>query len=373
MSFKGDMFSAGCSSFPTTGSGSDCPKVAGFYENVSNNNGNLVTSNLPTNFDKYSNFSSGKSPSFSAEYIEMPSSSADQQAAATDKGIKLESNETKVELVAAGDDGQPFTSLSGYDSDRQKWKEKGTTYQYIRLKDSNGKTLREFRYSSDMVLKQKSTSGGVTSWNAVSGKSPFNGVIFGTQGVTVNGPSRLDSNISGAISKMPPAIASFGQLNITADNSISIASDLTLMDTPCDNQGKVQDSTCSKDPSPRNGLVLYATQGDLVISDDAPANVNIYAAMMASKGGLTVEGYNTRKNLGTFKIMGSLVENAAKVKGTGGGATGYIPSYSYDNRFRAGILPAAAPISKVWTVRDADSTDLKLNDLIWQQGSASDF
>lgn len=375
--FRGNAYSAGCKQgfYPTAGSGLDCsPKEAGFFVG----NSNTVNDNLPQ-FANYSTFDTGKLAKFRAEYIEMPSNSSDQQTAANGKGLVLLSNETKVEIFAGDSSGNP---LNSYNPSQRKWNEPDPVYQYIRLRNSSGNVIREFRYKKNMILERKT---GANSWSDEPDKSPFNGVLYNSGELTVNGPDRLsypnssNINTNPPIDKMPPALSSFAQINITTTGKLNIASDLTMSDTPCDNQEKINGTStvCVKDPLPRNSLLLYTTTGDLNIPTGTPNNITMYAAMMSSRGGLSVDEISDRPAQGKINVVGSLVEKKVRpkflLKSNGDLKNGYFASYSYDNRFKAGILPEASPISKVWTVKDADDTDLNLTRLIWRQVGSGDF
>jgi len=317
--------------------------------------------------------------------------------------------ESDVQFVVGDANGNSLPA-SAFNSTDQKWNEPSPTYQYIRLqgpvirydttawspvnasafnstpaenrkavacgffstcyyvnpKVTTTDTIREFRYGPDKKLYQKT---GLT-WTVV--QDQFNGVVFSEKGVKVRGPER-PSATSTAQSNMPPAVASFAKLNMTSNGDIKIASDLTLSDLPCENSTFASDACTKKTPAtmPQNILGLFTPTGDISISTEAPNNVNVYAAMMSSNGGLGVDDYDKGSSRGTMKIVGSVVENAPGLKGRG--TSGYTPSYTYDNRFKVGILPPSSPVTMVWKASDGAQAGKALSSFTWTQATTAAF
>ncbi|MHA0043556.1 hypothetical protein [Deinococcus sp. PEB2-63] len=420
--FKGKFSSAGCTTFPTStaAAGTDCPqKSPGFYvrpstsatgPDASATGFTNINTNLKNKLDNYANFAPDKAVNFQAAYIKLPSNASQQQADANAAGLVMTAAETGVKLVVGDANGNPLTA-SAFNSTNQKWNEPSPTYQYIRLQGpvtrydttawspvtisvfnstpaENRKTVacgygktcyyvnptvtttdttREFRYGPDKVLYQKTG----TTWTIV--QNQFNGVVFSGNGVKVGGPER-PSATSTAQSNMPPAVASFAKLNVTSNGDIKIASDLTLSDLPCENSTFASDACTKKTPAtmPQNILGLFTPTGDISISTEAPNNVNVYAAMMSSGGGLGVDDHDKGSSRGTMKIVGSVVENAPGLKGTSSG-TGYTPSYTYDNRFKVGILPPSSPVTMVWKASDGAQAGKALSSFTWTQATTAAF
>ena len=420
--FRGKFRSAGCNSgtFPADNAapGTDCSsKSPGFY-----NGTNLVdtpatgvtniNNALKTSLDAFADFAPNKQVDFQAAYIKLPMNASQQLQDATNAGLVLNSTETGVSMVVGDSNGNALPA-SAFNANQQKWNEPSPVYQYIRLQGpvqgydttqwsrvsqstynqtpneyrtqqcSRGRctyyvrptittteTVREFRYGPNMTLQQKQG----TSWVTV--RQNFNGVIYTGNDVSVNGPPRLDGSTSGDLSKMPPAIASFAKVNVTGNGDIKIASDLTLSNLPCQND-TYGGTTCEKDTYgqvPQNILGLFTPNGDISISTKAPNNVTVYSAMMSSRGGLGVDDYNRGSHRGTMKIIGSVVENSPGLKGTSGNVrTGYTPSYTYDNRFKVGILPPSSPVTMVWKALDGSIADKALPGFTWTQVTEAEF
>lgn len=415
--FKGKFRSAGCAdgSFPADNAapGTDCSsKTPGFYSNRTNSSLVRTTATgftninnaLKNSLDAYANFAPNKQVDFQSAYIKLPMNASQQFQDATNSGLVLNSTETGVSMVVGDSNGNSLPA-SAFNAGQQKWNEPSPVYQYIRLQGpvqryaSSGwtsvqasvynstppayrdtrccnvrptitttDTVREFRYGPDMTLQQKQGA----SW--VDFRQNFNGVIYTGKDVRVSGPPRLNGSTSGDLSKMPPAIASFAKVNLTVNGDIKIASDLTLSDLPCQND-TYGGTSCDKDTyaqMPQNILGLFTPNGDVSIATAAPDNVTVFSAMMSSRGGLGVDDHDKGTRRGTMKIVGSVVENAPGLKGTTGG-TGYVPSYTYDNRFKVGILPPSSPITMVWTALDGSIADKALPGFTWTQATEADF
>lgn len=425
--FKGKFSSAGCTTFPdgTAAAGTDCPqKAPGFYvrhsttstatgPDASATGFTNINTNLKNKLDNYADFAPDKAVNFQAAYIKLPSNASQQQEDANAAGLVMTSAESDVQFAVGDVNGDPLPA-SAFNSTTQKWNEPNPVYQYIRTQvpkviydttttiqvsptvysatpaayrsavrcgsrlqnicyyvnpsTMGTETVREFRYGPDKKLYQKI---GPT-WTVV--QNQFNGVVFSGNNVKVRGPER-PSATSTAQSNMPPAVASFAKLNMTSNGDIKIASDLTLSDLPCENSTFASDACTKKTPAtmPQNILGLFTPTGDISISTEAPNNVNVYAAMMSSNGGLGVDDYNKGSHRGTMKIVGSVVENAPGLKGTGSGATGYSPSYTYDNRFKVGILPPSSPVTMVWKASDGAQAGKALSSFTWTQATTAAF
>ncbi|EYB66570.1 hypothetical protein DEIPH_ctg103orf0113 [Deinococcus phoenicis] len=210
----------------------------------------------------------------------------------------------------------------------------------------------EYRYGPDMVLKKKPANG---SWSsATTVRTNFNGVIYAPNLSNVSGPARSGNDTTGAISKAPPALASFSKITLAASDDISISSDLTMSETPCTFSETKATPPCTRKPA--NVLGIYSQGGDIIFRDPAPKNLNIHAAMITSTGQATVENYNTRTQNGNIKLIGSLIENwygAFGTYGGNGGDTGYGRDFTYDSRLNSGITPPFFPVSPRWDIQAA--------------------
>jgi len=378
--FLGNVFSAGCTSFPTgtaAAAGADCTKTAGFYSPYTTPvsppaNSTVASTNTYLNTqmtNSGSTFATGKKATFTSEYIPLPTNASQQQADAVLSGLTMTSSETKVELVAGDQNGTP---LSVYNTAASSWNEPSPTYQYVRLKDSNGIIKREYRYGADGMLSQKLSNG---SWQATTTK--FNGVIYNSATPTVNGPPRIGNSQTADVSKMPPALASFAKINVTGATGLNLDSDLTVSNTPCDNQNS--QPACPKigAATPDNILGLYAPAGDVVMTTNTKNEATYHAAIMASQGAFNVQNYNTRGKQGYRHVIGSVVENRYGLNGTASGVgaitSGYGDQFSYDNRLKQGILPPSSPIVLVWKFIDNSTSGKRFDDITWQQAKVGDF
>lgn len=422
--FKGKFYSAGCTGYPaaTAPAGTDCTKAPGFVvrpgttatgPDASATGFTNINNNLKAKLDAYADFAPDKTVNFQAGYIRLPGNASQQAADAAAGGLVTLPTETGVNISVGNANGDPLPA-SSFNNTTQKWNEPSPVYQYIRTQVpvvsydtttwnsvsaaaynatpaeyrstarcgfftcyyvrptvTRFNTSREFRYGPDNVLYQKVGS----TWTLA--RNGFNGVVYSAGNLTVSGPPRPNAT-SSSMSNIPPAVASFAKLNLTSNGDIKINSDLTMSDLPCPNS-TFGTSECGKNTTstmPTSILGLFTPTGDINIGTGAPNNVNVYAALMSSNGGLGVDNYDTGTNRGTMRIVGSVVEDAPGLKGTGSGtsgATGYTPVYSYDNRLKVGILPPSAPVTMVWKAIDGSQAGKSLSNFTWQQASAAAF
>lgn len=426
--FKGKVRSVGCTTFPSTSAqiGTDCTKAdgAGFY-------GGLNTLVKPSNsaiaggIDEINAFLKNgltaqgtnftatglKDVSFTESYQPLPVNSTDQEADANESGIVLNSDEVGVELVAGDNSG---TALTNYDSNTSKWSEPNPTYQYIRINKANrsgydaawievDKSIydswptnqrdtykigtkiyykihpedkeisREFRFGSDRVMYRRQGN----SW--ISTGQTFNGVIYSKSDTTVSGPLRKDISLTADISKMPPALASFAKINMTSNQKITLDTDLTMSNTPCDNSNSQKGCPKLGDAEPANALVLFTPNKDIAMSKFTQGEATYHAAIMASKGSFNVDNHSSRRVQGSRHVIGSVVEDRYGLNGVAGLAngnvtfsSGYGDDFSFDNRLRKDILPSS-PIVQIWGGADALNTQKRLGSLTWKQTGAGDY
>lgn len=399
--FKGNMYSAGCNNYDTSTftypMNSDYPpdcssKTPGFRTGAnSGSSGSTVTNTasqktakaiddyLNTQMASVSTFSSGRQGYFNEAYIKLPLISQTQSDAASNLGLVAVSNstatnnETDVVLSAGTSTGSALSFSNG------KWNENisGGAYQYISFKNSSGDVTREFRYGSDRILYRKVSGNWQKQSKTVNGiptDYKFNGVIYSGKtsepSLKISGPARLAGSYTGdmpPLDRMPPALASFATINVTAANGFNVLTDLTMSDPPCDNTSTVA-KTCNNKPD--NALLLYAASGNVQIAASAPKDVTLYSAIMASKGGLGVDGYNTVTSKGKLNIIGSVVEDGPELKSSG--SKGRVPVYSYDNRMRDPDIFPFSPISNVWYIKDANNLK-DLSDIVSSQVKSGSF
>jgi Tfp pilus assembly protein PilX len=426
--FKGKVRSVGCTTFPSTTAqvGTDCTKAdgAGFYGGLSSlikpsvtavsGGVDAINADLKDKMVKQGTTFTAtglKDVSFTESYQPLPINSTDQEADAIKSGIVLALGETGVELAAGDESGDP---LSNYDGDKSMWKEPIPVYQYIRINKaastgydskwlevdkstydswpisqrgtstSNNKTYylihpeikersREFRFGSDKILYKKQSNGWVSTGIA------FNGVVHSKYDTTVSGPIRKDISTTSDVSKMPPALTSFAKINVTSNQKITLDTDLTMSNTPCDNSNSQKGCPKTGSLEPNNALVLFTPYKDIVMSKMTQSDATYHAAIMASQGSFNVENYSTRRVQGSRHIIGSVVENRYGLNGvaslSNGNVTfsnGYGDDFSFDNRLRKDILPSS-PIVQIWGGADALNTQKRLGNLTWKQAAVGDY
>ncbi|GGL91818.1 hypothetical protein GCM10010840_32430 [Deinococcus aerolatus] len=428
--FKGKVRSVGCTSFPSTSAplGSDCEKKdgAGFYgeyktlikpataavsSGIDAINADL-RKKMETQGTKF-DATGPKDVSFTESYQRLPVNNNDQRDTAIAGGLVLGENEAGVEMLAGDVNGNP---LAEYDVDKSAWKEPTPTYQYIRIKTKDDSkryntstwlevdekiykdwptefrnsfnstglppyyvrpkivdNTREYRFGSDNILYMKSGS----SW-LPTGKT-FNGVIYSDKDVAVSGPFRKETSTSADVSKMPPALASFARINVTGSDKITLNTDLTMSNTPCDNANSQKGCPKAGSLEPTNALVIFTPNKDITMSTLTQSEATYHAAIMASQGTFDVEDYDKRRVQGSRHVIGSVVEDRYGLNGVAQLSSGkviltrgYGDDFSFDNRLRKDILPAS-PIVQIWGGADALNTQKRLTNLTWKQVNSGSF
>jgi type II secretory pathway pseudopilin PulG len=426
--FKGKVRSVGCTGFPSSSApaGTDCTKAdgAGFYgglntlirpasagAGVDAINANLKARMMAqgTTFTD----TGTNAVTFTDSYVPLRLDSDIQEEAAAAGGLTLDDKESGVELVAGDSDGNPLTT---YNAGTSSWTEPNPTYQYIRIKKqedsgkydtstwleidkstydswpgghrttaiSLGKTYyyirpkivnnsREFRFGPDKILYEKKGNG----WNSTG--TTFNGVIYSASDANVTGPLRKDVSMTADVSKMPPALASFARVNVTAKKGITLDTDLTMSNTPCNNSNAQAGCPKSGNAEPVNALGLFAPDKDVVMSKFTQAEATYHAAIMASQGAFNVENYDKRRAQGSRHVTGSVVENRYGLNGVASlsGSTvtftnGYGDDFSFDSRLKKDVIPSS-PIVMVWQGADASNTQKRLANLTWKQATAGQY
>lgn len=319
--------SAGCN-FPTLAS-NDCSskspkaKISNYnYTSVDSINNALANTKVTIS----------QSSNWNADYQAMPDNNQDQLGAATNGGLLL-SNVTNVTLKAGDINGN---SPTYFNANTKSW-EPAPSYQYITT--TAGSTTTQYRYGDDKVL-YKNVKG---TWTVE--KQNFNGVVFSPTATSVSGPPR------DAMGAAAPALAPFAAMTLAGSTNITVNNDLTYSDVPCKT-----DEPCSDKPLPENILGIYSQSGDIVINQNAPTNLNIHAALMASQGEVTVQNYNNITYRGKVNLIGGLIENYYGAFGTVGttstNGTGYGRNFAFDDRMSAdvGMSPPYFPTASNWSI-----------------------
>lgn len=174
------------------------------------------------------------------------------------------------------------------------------------------------------------TSARVTNprrgWTNFNLTISTNSIIYVRQG-TSGAHTNADVQIGGRLN---------GRLTIAADADFIITNHVTYWVDPRTNA------------SSQNALGLVA-KDDIRIATNAPNNLNIFAAMLATgqasasdDGQFMVDKYNTGSPRGDLTVWGSIVQQTRGAVGTfnsSGTSTGFAKNYGYDDRFRNSAPP----------------------------------
>lgn len=294
-----------------------------------------------------------------AGFVGLPANNQNQEAAAASSGLRIGSDVYELEMWAADASGNPLTpdGSGGYTGT--------STYQYIRVQTSSWSSSSTlYRYTEGGNLQRRSGSSWV---NATS--TPFNGVVYVDGEVSrFKGPNRQPSWSTNP-NNAPPALASFAQITLAADEDIHITGDLKYENPPCsgvpvrNSDGSVTPATCDNLDAV-NVLGVYTQEGDVLIgnnnwdsSRNAPDNVAIHGVLMTSEGRVEVEDFRNGGDRGAVNLMGGIIENFYGAFGTFNSATGtqtsgYDRKFTYDQRMSLGIEPPYFPTVTNDGVRD---------------------
>src|SRR5690606_26817167 len=169
--------------------------------------------------------------------------------------------------------------------------------------------------------------------------------------------------------RAPPALASFAQITVAADDDIRITGDLKYEVPPCtgvpvrNGDGSVTPATCDQLDA-LNVLGVYTQDGDIEFGNyhsndsyNAPHNVTVHGVLMTSSGRVQVENYDSGSPRGAVNLMGGIIENYYGAFGTfsastGNQSSGYDRKFTYDQRMSMGIEPPYFPTVTNDGVRD---------------------
>jgi len=138
----------------------------------------------------------------------------------------------------------------------------------------------------------------------------FNGVIYSTGDVTIQGPGTADARVN-------------DRLTIAAED------DMIITD-------RIRYNLDPDNPSCTGMLGLVAGKS-IEIASSAPNNMEIHATMMAFDESFYVVNYDSGSPRGTLKIWGGIIQKYRGPVGTfssstGQQLTGYTKDYRYDDR-----------------------------------------
>ena len=365
--FGDEITSAGCNSPQITSclSNNFSKQGASFYGKGFVAKGSL---NSPTN-PSYSNTYGTHAPQlnggvdWSSSYVSMPSSDVDIANAAKDQGLYNNANSGDIyslTMWAANSSGVAVSS--------------GAEYQYIEMCVTSS-SCTTYRYDENMALQKYNgstwsyhvTNDGITL-NGSSDAHKFNGVIYTTQDVLrFRGPSRSPAGSTSA-SAAPAALASFAQVNVSANRHIRITQDLKYEDRPCtgslyrNSSGVVVSPTCDN-LAAANVLGIYSQIGEVLVGNgygdttlNAPNNIEINGVLMSSTDEVRVENHSSGSSRGTLNLLGGIIERYYGAFGTvnsstGAAVTGYSRSFTYDERMAGGLAPPYFPTTQLPDVK----------------------
>lgn len=380
--FGGEVTTAGCLTPATDGSRCNSATTPGgiFF---GENRGNIVldTAMAPNaQRPSYTNPSGTHAPSFTqgvdwrASFVPLPQNNQDQRAAARgtgrpDVGLFLQIPQRhctnprrqcnyplhQLELRAGDANGNPPTRNA-----QGNWVPTAT-HQHIEVcwRNPAGVNICErYRFDANRVLQRLDTGRSPPQW-VIEDSRPFNGVIFVPGEVErLRGPSRVTAANPDTA---PPALASFAEITVAADDDIRITGDLRYESPPCSGRpvrhpttGIVTPAVCNN-LGARNVLGVFSQDGDVLVGNHAtdpslraPNDVHVHAVLMSGQGVVQVERFNQGAARGDFVLLGGKIQNNRGAFGTfnsttGAMLTGYNRIYTYDQRLRLGTAPPFFP------------------------------
>ncbi|HHO55138.1 MAG TPA: DUF4900 domain-containing protein [Trueperaceae bacterium] len=289
---------------------------------------------------------------WNSSYIKLPDNAFDQQIIASQNGIDISGSVHSIKMWAADSAGNPLVS------DGSGGWNPAATYQYIKVCETENSCVI-YRYGNDLKLYKNSGSGFVLE------NPNFKGVVYSSGSIDrLKGPSRVPSTSTNP-DDAPPAIASFAQLTVVAQNDVRITGDLKYEDPPCTGyperqaDNSVTPSVCNN-INARNILGVFTPNGDILIGNnhggysdtinnlDAPDNLAIHGSFMASSGIVTVEDFGQGVPRGDVNLLGGIIENNYGAFGTFNGATGdfstgFSRKFAYDTRLSMQMAPPYFP------------------------------
>ncbi|GGR21501.1 hypothetical protein GCM10008957_37160 [Deinococcus ruber] len=324
---------------------------------------------------------------WNANYVPLPTNSNDQQAAAHAGGLYLGGGVSDLGLAVSTPSTAP-TPPSGYPKAQLiSYTKGGATTQLATTPDHRvfvlvggaWKAAVQVAATGEWVDAASAAGAAALAANtnplAPTAYSSFNGVIYADaprnadgsvatdangQPVTgiqrLHGPARTPaSDTTSTPANTPPAVADFAQLDVVSNGTVHVGSDLTYETPPC--TGTAQTPNCTA-PAVTNMLGIYSAEGDVALDSPVnygaagmPVNAKIQAVLMASKGRVTVDGYDqgaADDSMGNVYLLGGVIENYYGAFGKTDGR-GYGRDFVYDVRTSEGIMPPSFPTVKTWT------------------------
>ncbi|MCX5710943.1 MAG: DUF4900 domain-containing protein [Candidatus Omnitrophica bacterium] len=158
-------------------------------------------------------------------------------------------------------------------------------------------------FNNDATMNVTNSAKG---WNNQNMPLPANGALFVTNG---------DLTLSGTLN---------GRLTVGSSRDVVIPNNLVYADNPQTNPNS-------------NDTLGIISEGDILIDDGAPTNLEIDACMMAMGSPFMLENYWAGPAKGTLTVVGGIIQDERGPVGTFNGSTGqkvsgYSKNYLYDTR-----------------------------------------
>ncbi|RTI11517.1 DUF4900 domain-containing protein [Thermus scotoductus] len=352
--FGGEVTSAGCTSPGDTGCTGQTNPGAHFYgAGFVGVNAMRPNPGQPSVSNRYGThapqFTAGVD--WQATFIPLPQNSQDQERAARQGGLYYDDDVQGVLLYRKCFDGNqevhcPVTLPPGSTL---------VKYQYIEVTLCQNPRCTQtrtevYRYGRDGWLYQQQ-GGGFVPVVRNGAQVRFNGVIFATGRIhSLQGPQRTNARDPATA---PPALAEFAQITVAARATIRITGDLKYENPPCQGvptrnpDGSVTPARC-ENLSAENVLGVYSQEGDVLISQNAPRDLQLHGSLMSSRGVVQVENYDSIPEKGSVFLLGGIIQRFYGAFGTfdpntGQNGTGYGRAFTYDRRFLQGLAPPFFP------------------------------
>jgi hypothetical protein len=215
----------------------------------------------------------------------------------------------------------------------------------------------KFSVSGNEQITQITMNNGSGPWTGTHTWEIRNNIATGAATVSLDGgtPQNFSENFNGMI-HVEGAVASLKgdgtnsgdiqrdhQVTVSATGNITVSDHITYQDNPV------------SIPDAENILGIYSSNGNILLDDAAPSNLNLHATVMAASAGKGVgaEGivfggsydYNY-PDKGNWNLLGGLIEDKNQTTGvffSDGTLTGYRWNFTYDDRFQAGVAPPYFP------------------------------
>lgn len=300
-------------------------------------------------------------PRFNSSFVSLPINANNQRNMAVDGGILL----NNPELVQLGIDKR-----ANLQKIEITVKENGYNKK-ISLgfdKDKNMKILINGQWKP--AVKDPTSLAGWREKNAAdTGRiEKFNGMLYADNNIkSLSGPLRNSPTSFKADGE--PAIASFAQLTITAENDITVSGDLKT-EIPCRSVNACTKKNLKDEYEVKNMLGIYAAKGDILLPYNgsfsqsvvpasgsgsrlqAPRNLELDAFVMSARKTIKpiYSVNNTFPNLlyyakdyGDFTVFGGTVKNKEDIVKTND--SGWLENYQFDGR-GVGMSPPGFPTTK---------------------------